>query len=256
MTPVVIRNVKIGEGIPKICAPIVGKTKEEILSEAKLLLSASADLAEWRTDWFCDIFEAEEAAAVLKELREVLGDLPLLFTFRTAAEGGEKSAESGEYLALNKAAARSGFVDLLDVELSAGEDAVSDIIAEAHRNGVVAVVSSHDFSGTPMREEIIRRLCKMQSLGADILKIAVMPKSPRDVLTLLSATEEMYRKYAKCPLITMAMSGTGMVTRLCGELFGSAVTFGAAAKASAPGQIGTGELAAVLSLFHKNLQDN
>ena len=30
MNPVVVRNVKIGEGIPKICVPIVGITKEEI----------------------------------------------------------------------------------------------------------------------------------------------------------------------------------------------------------------------------------
>ena len=27
-----VRGVKIGEGVPKICVPIVGKTKEEILA--------------------------------------------------------------------------------------------------------------------------------------------------------------------------------------------------------------------------------
>ena len=35
MNAVVVRNVKIGEGVPKICVPIVGVTKEEIIQEAK-----------------------------------------------------------------------------------------------------------------------------------------------------------------------------------------------------------------------------
>lgn len=38
MNPVVVRNVAIGEGIPKICVPIVGKTREEILDAAKKIL--------------------------------------------------------------------------------------------------------------------------------------------------------------------------------------------------------------------------
>ena len=36
MNPVVVRNVKIGEGIPKICVPIVGITREEILESGKI----------------------------------------------------------------------------------------------------------------------------------------------------------------------------------------------------------------------------
>ena len=35
MNTVEVRNVKIGDGIPKICVPVVGKTKEEILSQAR-----------------------------------------------------------------------------------------------------------------------------------------------------------------------------------------------------------------------------
>ena len=39
MNPVIVRNVKIGEGIPKICVPIVGRTKDEIINEAKEILA-------------------------------------------------------------------------------------------------------------------------------------------------------------------------------------------------------------------------
>lgn len=115
------------------------------------------------------------------------------------------------------------------------------------------VASNHDFHKTPGKEEIVGRLCRMQELGADIPKIAVMPQSRQDVLTLLAATEEMNREYADRPIITMSMSGTGVISRLCGEVFGSALTFGAAKKASAPGQMEVRELSQILSLLHKSL---
>lgn len=255
LAPVVIRNLKIGEGIPKICAPIVGRTKEDILKEAGLLLASSADFAEWRADWFEHTDDIGKVVGLLQELRELLKEMPLLFTFRTKREGGERDISMEMYADLNRAAAQSGFVDLIDVELFFGEAFVSKMITEAHNCGVMTVASNHDFLGTPDREEIIRRLLRMQTLGADILKIAVMPKKPADVLTLLLATEEMHRNYAKRPIITMSMSGMGIVSRLCGEAFGSAVTFGAASKASAPGQVGTKELEESLMLIHKGLQD-
>ena len=45
----------------------------------------------------------------------------------------------------------------------------------------------------PRPEDIIYRLRRMQDLGADLPKIAVMPQSPQDVLTLLAATLTMKR---------------------------------------------------------------
>lgn len=93
----------------------------------------------------------------------------------------------------------------------------------------------------------------MQELGADIPKIAVMPNSKKDVLVLLAATEEMSSEYADRPIITMSMAGTGVISRLCGEVFGSALTFGAAKKASAPGQMEVNNLETVLQLLHKSL---
>ena len=263
-----VRGVKIGEGIPKIIVPIVGTTKREILEAASSImenaLKGSAfgenvfeekvfDLVEWRADWFEDVFEFGKVEDVLKELREELGNIPLLFTFRTAREGGEKAIEPEEYAQLNIKAAQTGLVDLIDVESFTGDDVVREIIEEAHKAGVKVVGSNHDFDKTPEKEEIVRRLRRMQELGADVPKIAVMPGSREDVLTLLAATQEMSAQYARGPIITMSMSGTGLVSRLCGEVFGSACTFAAVGRASAPGQIDAVELAGVLKLIHTNL---
>ena len=251
MNTVKVRNIEIGAGIPKICVPIVGVTREEILAAAENIKSTKADVVEWRVDWYEDIFDFTKTEATMQALREVLGEMPILFTFRTSKEGGEKAIETEAYVELNQNAAKTGLVDLVDVEAFTGDDAVKAVVDIAHENGVKVIASNHDFHKTPEKEEIVSRLRKMQELGADIPKIAVMPQNKKDVLTLLAATEEMVSEYADRPIITMSMSGTGVISRLCGEVFGSALTFGAVGKVSAPGQMGIEDLTTVLGLLHK-----
>ena len=250
MNTVQVKNTVIGEGRPKICVPIVGRTKTDILEEAKKITTLPVDVVEWRVD---DVFATEKVLETAKELQEVLKDIPVLLTFRTSKEGGEKDISVSDYAALNIATAQSGYVDLIDVEAFTGDDVVKTIIDAAHKAGVKVIASNHDFFKTPEKEEIIRRLRMMQDFGADIPKMAVMPTCKQDVLTLLSATLEMSEKYADRPIITMSMAGTGVVSRLTGETFGSALTFGAASKASAPGQIGVNELKQVLDIIHSSL---
>lgn len=74
MHTVTVRNVTIGEGIPKICVPVVGITKKEIKEQAELAKQSGADLVEWRADWFADVCEPQSVAEVLKELRGTLGE--------------------------------------------------------------------------------------------------------------------------------------------------------------------------------------
>lgn len=250
MNTIKVRDIEIGAGAPKIIVPIVGVTKEDIISEAKTFDSIPVDVVEWRVDWFEGVFDFFQVKDVLKELREVLGNIPLLMTFRTSKEGGEKAIQPETYAELNLKAAETGYVDFVDVEIFTGDDIVKRIIDGAHASGVKVIASNHDFFKTPEKSDIIYRLRKMQDMGADIPKIAVMPQTKKDVLTLLAATEEMTTNYADRPIITMSMAGTGVISRLCGEVFGSCMTFGAAKKASAPGQMGVNDLNTVLELLH------
>ena len=250
MNTIKVRDIEIGAGAPKIIVPIIGVTKEDILNEAKTFDSIPVDVVEWRVDWFEHVFEFDKVEDVLKELRTALGNIPLLLTFRTKKEGGEKAIDTKDYKELNLRAAKTGYVDFIDVEIFTGDDVVREIIDGAHAAGVRIIASNHDFFKTPAKSDIIYRLRKMQDMGADIPKIAVMPQSKRDVLTLLCATEDMVTDYADRPIITMSMAGTGVISRLCGEVFGSSMTFGAAKKASAPGQMGVNDLNTVLDLLH------
>lgn len=248
-----VRHLRIGEGTPKICVPMVGKTLEALLEEASFLKTLEIDIVEWRVDFFEHVEELDKVKGALTEIRQVLEDFPLIFTFRSAKEGGEKEVGQGYYVELNKEIAKTGLVDIIDVELFNEVDIVKTLVDVAHTQGVRVIISNHDFIRTPSKEEIIARLRKAQNLGADLPKIAVMPINTSDVLTLLDATLTMKEKYANRPIITMSMAGKGVISRLSGELFGSALTFGAAKKASAPGQMNVSQLRQVLSILHESI---
>ena len=114
MNTIKVRDIEIGAGAPKIIVPIVGVTKEDILNEAKTFDSIPVDVVEWRVDWFEHVFEFDKVEDVLKELRTVLDNIPLLLTFRTKKEGGEKAIDTKDYKELNLRAANglSGITSL------------------------------------------------------------------------------------------------------------------------------------------------
>jgi 3-dehydroquinate dehydratase I len=250
---VTVRGMTIGEGVPKICVPMTGQTLAELKEEASLLKAVDLDVVEWRVDFFEQVEEIEKVKQALQVIRSILSDVPLIFTFRSAIEGGEREISSDHYFELNKMAVESVLVDFVDVELFQKESEVSSLVTDAHNNNVYVIISNHDFEKTPSKEEIISRLRKAQELGADLPKIAVMPRNPADVLTLLDATYTMTEQYGDGPIITMSMAGVGTISRLAGEIFGSALTFGSVRRASAPGQVPVTKLKDVLMLIHSSL---
>ncbi|MGN0159184.1 MAG: type I 3-dehydroquinate dehydratase [Brotaphodocola sp.] len=251
MKSVTVRSVTIGQGRPKICVPIVNKERVSILAEAMTFIDMPMDVVEWRADWYEHGKDIDKVLETAKMLRDVLKNIPILFTYRTPREGGASPITAQEYEALNIAVAESRLADLIDVEMFSGDEMVTRVINAAHKNKVKVVGSNHDFYKTPEKEEIVKRLRKMQELGADIPKIAVTPLTKADVLELLEATVEM-EQYANRPIVTMSMGGLGVVSRISGEIFGSAMTFGAAAKASAPGQLDLRDLESILNVIHKS----
>ena len=115
------------------------------------------------------------------------------------------------------------------------------------------IASHHDFDETPDRGVIRMLLEQIRESGADIVKLAVMPKSMQDVLDLLEETNAFHEKYPDKALITMSMGAQGAISRVAGEFFGSCVSFGAGEQASAPGQLPMGELEQVLGIMDKSI---
>ena len=242
MTTVKVRNIVLGEGLPKIAVPNVGVTEEEILASAKEIAAAKPDIMEWRIDYYeAGIMDNEKLIATAKALRDVVGELPILVTFRTKNEGGVLELGEDEYLDLVATVVTNRLGDAVDIELFHDEERVKDLVKQAHNYNVVVIMSNHDFEKVPAKDVIEFRLKKMADLGADVPKLACMPHSADDVLTLLSATNDA-RKALANPIITMAMADLGKVSRIAGQVFGSCLSFGAVGKTSAPGQLSIEDL--------------
>lgn len=253
MSSLTIKDITIGEGVPKVIIPLVGQTEEEITQEASIVKSLLPDIVEWRVDFYEGVHQLENVSTMITKLRKIFDDTLILFTFRSFKEGGNKDIDHSYYTKLIEHAIKTKAIDLVDIELFMEEDTIQHLLSTARENSVYVVMSNHDFKKTPSKEEIIKRLCKMQEYGADIPKIAVMPTSVGDVLTLLDATYTMKKDYADRPIITMSMAGTGVLSRVAGEVFGSDCTFAAGKEASAPGQIPVEELRLVMEVLHKRM---
>ncbi len=78
-------------------------------------------------------------------------------------------------------------------------------------------------------------------------KVAVMPRTREDVLTLLAATWQASQAL-EIPLISMSMGPMGAVSRIVGGVYGSALTFAVGKSSSAPGQIPIDDLRAALAI--------
>lgn len=234
---IIVRDCHIGEGRPKVTVPIVEATESKILERAFEFSRLRIDCVEWRVDWFEQCKDAHFVVSCLQKLRVALKDKLLLVTFRTKDEGGEVYLTHSEYLDLINTIIDTDCADLIDIEFFTAGNDIHKLIDNVHSSGAVVVCSSHDFQKTPDKTELVSRMVKMQQVGADLPKVAVMPHDSTDVLTLLSATVEMKTKYFATPVITISMGKLGVASRLCGGTFGSAMTFASAGDSSAPGQI-------------------
>lgn len=247
--PVVVKGLSIGEGIPKICVPVVGKTREDIYKQCSKAVCAQADLVEWRGDFYEELFSMKAVEETLRGLCDRLGQIPLLFTIRTKEEGSNLVISTEDYVNINQKVSETGMVDLVDVEFFKDPEEMKELIHSLQNTGSKVIASSHDFEKTAEQEQLITRLEALGYSGADIVKMAVMPENFQDVSRFLQVVSQ-FAKGTIQPVIAMSMGETGAVSRVLGEAFGSAVTFGVAQNASAPGQIPVEPLRELLAMVH------
>lgn len=247
-----LRGRPAGSGrFPAICAPLVGRTRERLLSEAAAVAAKRPDILEWRVDFFEGIAETAEVVGVLARIKQAAGGIPILFTRRSSREGGEPIALSeGQVIALYRAVCATGDVDIVDFEMGNHPTDVLEVREVSRARDIKLILSFHDFHRTPPLEALQQRFAQAATLGADIAKVAVMPQGMDDVLTLLSATLRSSEDL-EIPLVSMSMGRFGAITRMCGWAFGSAMTFAIGEAGSAPGQMAIEDVDAAVALLRK-----
>ncbi|MCC7326872.1 MAG: type I 3-dehydroquinate dehydratase [Burkholderiales bacterium] len=246
-----VRGRQFGGDTPVICTPLVGPTRDVVLGEAASVLAKVPDVIEWRVDFFERIGDTAAVLEVAGSLRAAVGDTPIIFTRRSAKEGGTRIAPSeADVLRLYDAVGASGLVDFLDFEMGNDPEHVRSVVETAHAQQMRVILSYHNFGYTPGVEFLVGRFQEAERLGADVAKVAAMPRDRSDVLTLLAATASADSK-SGIPLISMSMGPLGSVTRMIGGVFGSTLSFAVGESSSAPGQMPIADLRTVYEVIRR-----
>lgn len=242
-------KITLSNNQARVCVPVMGKTTEEVLQQLKSVVEMEPDIIEWRGDFF-ETDNNEGYLNVLKQMKDVNENIPVIFTIRTDSEGGNKKIGWNEYCNLCLFIAERGKefnVEFVDVEVFK-DDKANELINSLHEKGMNVIGSNHHFDKTPDKEEMVKILSTIEKSGADVCKLAVMPRDKKDVEVLIEASKETDEKI-KTPIITMSMGKLGAVTRVIPKITKTSVTFAAGVSASAPGQPG-------IKVVRKLLQEN
>ncbi|EJP6627131.1 type I 3-dehydroquinate dehydratase [Staphylococcus pseudintermedius] len=205
------------------------------------------DILELRIDGIpnCEI-------AVVEKLVQQIVALPvtfeLLVTYRTSQQGGKGILSTDGYLQLLRRLASLDKIDFIDIEWEPDQDARRQVVEAIHQGGKVSIASYHNFEMTPTIEVLKKTYYHMSKLGANHLKVAVMPKTRQDVLTLLQALSEANEALQQW-VTGISMGQLGLISRTAQNTFGGALSYGALSDSVAPGQLHVQTLAQVLPLY-------
>ena len=208
------------------------------------LADSGISMIEWRADFYEGVGDPKAIGELLKAARSIVKNTVLLFTVRTKFEGGKFEGDEDAYIEAIDAAASTGVCDMVDIEY----------LSVQNPKNVKVILSHHDFEVTEEEEVLAGQLEDMNSVGADIVKLAVMPQTLGDVLTLLYATAGFSAAYPDSLLVSMSMGKEGLISRISGEIFGSCITFASMGNSSAPGQLPYEDCRSMIGLIHRALQ--
>ncbi|MFA6774673.1 MAG: shikimate dehydrogenase [Sphaerochaetaceae bacterium] len=163
--------------------------------------------------------------------------MPIILTCRRISDGGKcELADKARIEILSRVAEGSfAYVDIeddvkrRDLKIKRGEQSI-DFEASLKARGIRIIRSFHDFEGVPA--DLFGRISKLAARG-DIPKVAVMPQSMLDVITLFRIHDELREIKEK---IVIGMGAYGVCTRILYKRCGSMLSF-CSDNEAAPGQL-------------------
>jgi 3-dehydroquinate dehydratase type I len=217
-----------------VCVALAERDLKRVVARAKGL---KADIVEARLDALGDFSEIE----LLDRIKQ-----QLMVTCMPMWEGGGFDGNEEKRAQILKEAAK--YADYMSVELRCYPDMRDEIVSTCRKNKVKVVMTYHDFSCTPAKSEIVDILKAQQAAGADIAKVAFLPRDYVDVMNVLGAQLECG---LKIPIIALSMGEIGRVSRIAGPMMGGYLTFAASKrdKGTACGQYSLDDMNSIRKLI-------
>lgn len=202
----------------KIAIPILKEDKTSILNEAEKSIIRGADLIELRIDGM-----KNPNPDLVKEIIEEI-NFPTIATNRIESEGGFFKGSEEERIEILEEAAKKA--DYVDIELQSNTEDIKKITSKKAKS----IISYHNFNKTPELDELLKIINQEKEFG-DIAKVALMPNSLEDTLTVLTVLS-----YCE-DTIAISMGDIGSYTRVIASKFNAPITFAVTSDTTAPGQI-------------------
>lgn len=244
-----IRDVVLGSARPQICLVLTNGDSEILESEIIRALEQGVEVFEFRADLAFDdksILAGERMASDLEQslglARELIGDGVLIFTHRSKEEGGQGALSLEEYEKIKLAVARSGLVDIIDLELEKGQPLIERIIESFSKDSSKSLLqlSKHSLEGGLAKEDMLKVFLRMQDFPPKkvaMTKLAVRANNEKEAEDLMAVALDMKEIYADRPYTAIAMGEEGKISRIRADFIGSALIFAKGQKSSAPGQM-------------------
>lgn len=133
----------------------------------------------------------------------------------------------------------------VDVEFESDYGFKQNVIATALSKNCDVIVSYHNFTNTPSREQLKIIVNQSFDMGATVAKIACMVNKPEDNASILSVYEPGKR------IVSVGMGELGKISRIAAPFLGAEFTFASATDefATAPGQVSYQKLRTIVELL-------
>jgi 3-dehydroquinate dehydratase I len=149
-----------------------------------------------------------------------------------------------ERVELLKVAIQNG-ATYVDIEFESELRYKQEIISAALAKQCDVIISYHNFSFTPSREQLKIIASQCFDMGANVAKIACMVLKPEDNASILSVYESGKR------IVSLGMGEIGKISRIAAPFLGAEFTFASASDefVTAPGQISYTKLRTIIELL-------
>lgn len=192
--------------LPTICISLGGHTTDEVLKEAEAATAEGVELIEVRfdrlytkpvevtlqnkdgvdetsTEYIKRNIDEIDVEATIEKLKRGIA-IPVLFTCRSSAEGGQFPNNEEERIRILEAAIESG-VSWVDIELSIAEQKRNELLGLARKMGVSVVASMHG-APAPDSSEIVKMVEENSGAG-DLIKLCFKSRGNHDALHYFEA---------------------------------------------------------------------
>jgi len=223
-----------------ICLSLNCNTLDQVRKELQEF-GQYAKYVEWCIHDFDGINEMpdNEFVATLDQIRKWTRGQKLIVCFKGEEEVGNRLLKLS-----------AGNCDFVDIGLENSKKA--EMIKFAKKHKVKVILSHHDYEQMPSKQEIAEMYLRMESDGADILKIACMAKEEVDTYEILEGAAMYTSLREHKDIIAVAMGEEGQVSRICAGDFGSVITYASGTNKTAPGQFNCQELNKFMNKYYEN----